>query len=146
MTFAQKIKTARAMKDLTHEQLSALTGISRQTLISYEKGRSRPRAASCIKLASALGVSYAYLTDDEQTDPNYGAEKTGYIETAHGLYGVRGAREIEQLLDANRALFAGGELSQDEKNAFFDAVMDAYLTSKKEARRRFSPAGKPEET
>ncbi len=139
MTFAQKIKTARAMKDLTHEQLSKLTGISRQTLISYEKGRSRPRAATCIKLAAALDVSYAYLTDDDQTDPSFGEEKNDYIETAHALYGVKGAREIEQLLDANRALFAGGALSQDEKNAFFDAVMDAYLTSKKEARRRFSP-------
>ena len=91
------------------------------------------------QLAAALDVSYAYLTDDDQTDPSFGEEKNDYIETAHALYGVKGAREIEQLLDANRALFAGGALSQDEKNAFFDAVMDAYLTSKKEARRRFSP-------
>ena len=35
------------------------------------------------------------------------------------------------------ALFAGGELSQDQKDAFFEAVMKAYITCKEEARVKF---------
>ena len=44
---------------------------------------------------------------------------------------------MAELLEANAALFAGGELSQDEKDAFFEAVMKAYLTCKEEAREKF---------
>ena len=45
---------------------------------------------------------------------------------------------MEQLLADNAALFAGGELSQDQKDAFFEAVMKAYITCKEEARIKFS--------
>jgi hypothetical protein len=44
---------------------------------------------------------------------------------------------VETLLSANAALFAGGELSQDEKDAFFEAVTQAYFASKSEAKRKF---------
>lgn len=37
----------------------------------------------------------------------------------------------------NAALFAGGELSQDQKDAFFQAVMTAYVTCKEEAKAKF---------
>ena len=45
---------------------------------------------------------------------------------------------METLLRDNVALFAGGELSQDQKDAFFEAVMKAYITCKEEARSKFS--------
>lgn len=45
---------------------------------------------------------------------------------------------MEELLRENTALFAGGELSQDQKDAFFQAVMTAYVTCKEEARKKFS--------
>lgn len=41
------------------------------------------------------------------------------------------------LLRKNTALFAGGDLSQEEKDAFFEAVMRAYVACKDEARRKF---------
>ena len=44
---------------------------------------------------------------------------------------------MEQLLADNTALFAGGELSQEQKDAFFEAVMTAYLACKKEAKEKF---------
>ena len=44
---------------------------------------------------------------------------------------------MDELLSANTALFAGGELSQEQKDAFFEAVMKAYITCKEEARRKF---------
>lgn len=59
------------------------------------------------------------------------------MEEARQLYGAAGARDVEALLNENAALFAGGELSQEEKDAFFEAVMRAYFASKDEARKKF---------
>ena len=44
---------------------------------------------------------------------------------------------MEQLLADNAALFAGGELSEEQKDAFFQAVMAAYVKCKEEAKTKF---------
>ena len=89
------------------------------------------------KLAKALQVSIKFLTDDECEDPVADIEKDNYIEEARERYGAKGVRDVEQLLADNAALFAGGELSQDQKDAFFQAVMTAYVTCKEEAKAKF---------
>ena len=48
-------------------------------------------------------------------------------------------REAAELLDRNSAFFAGGEIPQEDKDAFFEAIMTAYVTAKEEARRKFTP-------
>ena len=63
--------------------------------------------------------------------------KDGYIEEARARYGAKGGRDVDALLAENSALFAGGELSQSQKDAFFDAVMKAYITSKEAAKIKF---------
>ena len=44
---------------------------------------------------------------------------------------------MDELLKDNAALFAGGDLSQEQKDAFFEAVMKAYITCKEEAKIKF---------
>ena len=44
---------------------------------------------------------------------------------------------MDELLERNAALFAGGELSEEAKDAFFTAVTKAYLECKEEARKTF---------
>ena len=89
------------------------------------------------RLAKALKVSVKFLVLDECEDPMAEIEKDNYIEEARERYGAKGARDVEQLLADNAALFAGGELSQDQKDAFFQAVMTAYVTCKEEAKAKF---------
>ena len=90
-----------------------------------------------LKLAKALKVSVKFLSDDECENPVEDIEKDGYIEEARERYGAQGARDVEALLADNAALFAGGELSQEQKDAFFQAVMTAYVTCKEEAKAKF---------
>lgn len=71
------------------------------------------------------------------TDPLADIEKDDYVEEARQRYGASGARDVDALLRDNAALFAGGELSQEEKDAFFEAVMRAYVTSKDIASVKF---------
>lgn len=136
-TFPEKVKEARVSLGISQPQLGKKIGLSVRSVIAYEKGEKKPRPASMLKLAKALGVSVKFLSDDECEDPMADIEKDDYIAEARERYGAAGAKNMDELLSANTALFAGGELSQEQKDAFFEAVMKAYLTCKEEARRKF---------
>ena len=137
MTFSDKIKRSREVADLTQQELADLVGVSKRTIASYESTNAMARRTTIVKLARALKVSVRYLSDDECTDPLADIEKDGYVEEARQRYGASGARDVDALLRDNAALFAGGELSQEEKDAFFEAVMRAYVASKDIASVKF---------
>lgn len=136
-SFPEKVKDARTELGLSQTELANRVGVSLRTITGYEKGEKRPRAASMLKLAKALQVSVKFLSDDACDNPVEDIEQDGYIEEARSKYGAQGSRDMETLLADNAALFAGGELSQEQKDAFFQAVMTAYVTSKEEARKKF---------
>ncbi len=136
-SFTDKVKEARISLGLSQIQLAREVGLSSRSIQAYEKGKKTPRAATMAKLAKVLKVSVKFLTDDECEDPVAEIEKDNYIQEARERYGAKGARDVERLLAENTALFAGGELSQDQKDAFFQAVMTAYVTCKEEAKVKF---------
>ena len=136
-TFSEKVKDARLQLGLSQTQLGDAVGISLRAIVSYEKGEKKPRPGTMLKLAKALGVSVKFLSDDTCKNPMEDIEKDGYIEEAREKYGAKGARDVDKLLADNAALFAGGELSQEQKDAFFQAVMTAYVTCKEEAKAKF---------
>lgn len=137
MTFAEKIKSAREARNTTQQELCDQIHVSRRTITAYESGTAFPRASTMRKLAACLGVSIDYLSDDTVSDPAYGLEEQSYIEQVRDLYGNKGAAEMKFLLERNAALFAGGELPQEAKDAFFEAVMKAYITCKEESKKTF---------
>ena len=135
--FTDKVRDARIELGLTQTQLGEAAGVSLRTILAYEKGEKKPRQATMLKLAKALKVSVKFLSDDACEDPMEDIEKDGYIEEAREKYGAKGGRDIEQLLADNAALFAGGELTQEQKDEFFQAIMTAYVTCKEEAKAKF---------
>jgi transcriptional regulator with XRE-family HTH domain len=136
-SFSEKARDARIELGLTQTQLGEEVGISLRTIVAYERGEKKPRQATMLKLAKALKVSVKFLSDDECENPLEDIEKDGYISVVREKYGAKGAKDMDDLLAANAALFAGGELSQEQKDAFFDAVMKAYITCKEEAKAKF---------
>ena len=136
-SFSDKVKDARAAHGLSQTQLAEMIGVTVRSILAYEKGEKKPRRSTLLKLAKVLQVSIRFLTDDSCMDPNADIEKDVYIAEANDRYGAKGARDVEELLEDNAALFAGGELSQEQKDAFFDAVMKAYITCKEEAKVKF---------
>lgn len=136
-TFSDKVREARQLLKLTQEDLGQLIGVSKRAVLSYETAGVRPRQNVLKKLAEALRVSVEYLDRDELEDPLYGMEKADYIEETRERFGTRAAREMDFLLDRNAALFAGGALDQEAKDAFFEAVTKAYWAAKEEARKTY---------
>ena len=137
MTFTDKVKRAREVAGLTQNELAKAVGVSQRTIASYESGGAMARRGTTEKLAAALKVSVKYLTDDNCTDPLEDIDKDQYVEQARALYGAQGARDMNVLLEENKALFAGGEISEEQKDAYFQAVMAAYLACKEEAKKKF---------
>jgi transcriptional regulator with XRE-family HTH domain len=136
-TFSDKVREARLLCKLTQEELGALIGVSKRAVLAYETEGVIPRRNVKAKLAEALRVSVDYLDRDDIDDPTYGLEKADYIEETRGRFGQRAAREMEFLMERNAALFAGGSLNQEAKDAFFEAVTKAYWAAKEEARKTY---------
>ena len=49
-----KMKSARAAKDYSQQQLAELTGVSRQTINAIEKGDYNPTIRLCVKICKKL--------------------------------------------------------------------------------------------
>ena len=138
MTFADKLREARKLRKLSQDELAKLTGVSRRSVIAWENSEVVPRARTMKEIAEALQVSLDYLKHDEITDPLHGAATKDYIDEARERYGEKAAHELDFLLERQRVFFAGGEISQDAKDAFFEAVVKAYMACKDEAKRKSS--------
>lgn len=142
MTFSDKIKRARDVAHMTQQELADKVGVSKRTIASYESGGASARRSTTEKLAAALCVSVKFLMDEKCMDPLEDIEKDEYVEQARALYGAKGVRDMDDLLRDNAALFAGGELSQEQKDAFFAAVMNSYVTCRETAKEKFTPISK----
>lgn len=101
-------------------------------------------------LPEAIWSADCYVTDqDWEQLLNRGLLAVLPVEDVHKVilannaarerYGSKGAIDMKALLDANRALFAGGEMPQEDKDLFFQAVTEAYFECKKQAHDKFTP-------
>ena len=140
--FGEKIRMNREAAGLSQEQLASMAGLTRRSIVSYETTNKIPYASSIRKLAAALGVTVRYLEHDEIDDPQAGIEEEPFIQEAREMYGKRGAEEMAALLSQNEALFAGGTLTEDQKDMFYEAVTRAYFLSKERAREKFGKKAK----
>ena len=50
-----KLKSARAAKDMSQQELAEAVGVSRQTINAIEKGDYNPTLNLCIEICKALG-------------------------------------------------------------------------------------------
>lgn len=137
-TFREKLISRRAELGLTQGELSKKAGIGLRTVTSYETDGRLPQPMQLYKLAKALDVTPEYLKNDEIENPQYGKESMEYVEDARRRYGARKARDVETLLQQNAALFAGGDISEEAKDAFFQAVMKAYVDCKEVAKKTYA--------
>lgn len=142
--FSDKVKEAREIMDLSQGVLAEKVGVSQRSITAYETGTATPRGGTARKLARALNVSVDYLLNEDIDDPKSGIEKDPYLDSVHDTYGARSEEEAKSLLEKNMALFAGGVLSQEAKDTFFEAVMTAYVTCKEEARKTYGRKNKGE--
>lgn len=129
MTFGEKIKNLRKSKNLNQTQLANSIGVSLRTIRGWEiEGRYPKQHELYQKLADVLECDISYLMTEEES----------FVTESTEQYGSRGAKQAQQILEQAAAMFAGGELSDDDKTAFMDEIQMLYLDSKKRA-KKFTP-------
>ena len=64
-----RLKSARAGKDLSQQELADLVGVSRQTINAIEKGDYNPTIRLCLAICHALGKTLDELFWEEEDTP-----------------------------------------------------------------------------
>ena len=133
MTFGEKFRAEREKKGLTQQQTADGLGINRRMITRYENGISFPRTRD----------AYKKIADFFETDINYLlTEDEAFVMEASEQYGSRGIKQAKELIDGMSGLFAGGTLSEQDKDAVMKALQDIYWESK--ARNASKPRRTPE--
>lgn len=119
MTFNEKLAKARKDKGFTQAQLANEAGVSTRCIQNYELGTRYPKRDILAKLCRILNVRHEYLVSED--------DFFGLVEAEDGLSGVESAR---RLLDCAGALFAGGDISEEDKDKVMLALQNIYWKSK----------------
>ena len=121
MEFGEKIKALRSEKKLSQQSLANTAGISLRSIQNYESGTRHPSSITVVKdIATALGTSYEYLLDD----------KAQYVIDAAQRGGAQAALDVDILISDIQGAFAGGEMSQQDKDKLMRAVNEIYWETK----------------
>lgn len=145
MVFKDKVKEQRGRLGLSQKQLAEKSGIGFRTIVTYESGERFPQSAQLYKLAKALGVSTEYLKDDNIDDPMFGIERMDYVEEIRKTTGKKDSLDLENMLRQNQAMFAGGEISDEAKVEYFNAIMEAFVECGAAAKAKFGRKKTPVE-
>jgi len=130
MKFGEKLRVEREKLSMTQAELAERIGVTRATIVNYERCVSYPKDRQIyFKLADVLGVNVNhFLADDE-----------AFIAEAMERYGRKGALEMEDILEGAAALFAGGELSEEDKLGFLHDMQAIYFEATDRAREKYTP-------
>ena len=124
MTFGEKVQNLRKAKNMSQTQLADAIGVSLRTVRGWEiEGRYPKQHDFYQRLSDVLGCDVSYLMAEGE---------------AFEQYGSRGAKQAQLILEQAAAMFAGGELSDEDKTAFMDEIQMLYLDSKERA-KKFTP-------
>jgi len=131
MKFGDKVKQQRMQRSMTQDELATALGVSKRTVCYYEDDKTHPQNREIyVRLSNIFEMDINYfLTEDEE-----------FLTEAAEKYGRRGRAQAQAVLDQASALFAGGELSDEDKLAFIHEMQKLYFDSKERAKLKFSPA------
>ncbi|MBQ2306293.1 MAG: 30S ribosomal protein S9 [Clostridia bacterium] len=115
--FSERLRQLRKEKNYTQEQLAEMVDISKRTLINYEQGRCYPKQTEILsKLASIFDVTVDYLISEEDK----------YVQEASERGGGSAAKEVAAFLSSARTMFAGGRLSEEDKDKVMRKLNELY--------------------
>jgi len=135
-TIGDKLKALRLSKQITVAALSRASGLTDRAIRYIENNERTPSIDAVKKLSSALEVGTDYFIDDDIFQEAMHQEE--FLAKAKELYGSKGKSQAANLLGQVRALYAGGELSDEERETFRDE-MEAIFWDAKEEAKRFTP-------
>ena len=130
--FSERLRQLRRENNYTQEQLAEMVDVSKRTLINYEQGRCYPKQTEILsRLASVFGVSVDYLISEEDR----------YVQEASERGGGNAAQEVAAFLSSARAMFAGGTLSEEDKDKVMRKLNELYWDSREKNSKKYGRKG-----
>ena len=128
MMFGEKLKDLRTRSGYTQEKLAELADVSKRTIINYEQGRCYPKQTEIVsRFADIFTVPIDSLFSDEDR----------YVQEAAERGGNTAAKEVSRLLASAGAMFAGGSLSEEDKDKVIRKLNELYWDSKAKNRKKY---------
>lgn len=126
MKFGEKLRKLRIKNHLTQSALAKELNVSLRTLQNYEAGKVYPKQSEIYGHISKLfEVSTDYLLTDTEE----------YLVTAQKNES-HSDREIEELIAQVGSLFAGGAITEDDKDKVLCTINDLYWKAKENNKRK----------
>ena len=134
MLFGDKVRILRKRAGIPQKDFAQMFGITARALLYYEKNERTPREQELIdKIANFFEVSPELLTNEnEQIAPT---KEELFFEEAKKEDTLKGKTEARKYLERTRGMFAGGDLSEDDKDALFEVLTEIYFDAKKKAKK-----------
>lgn len=128
-TMGDKIRAARISLGMSQAELSRRTGLTSRAIRYYESNNRTPTVDAIKKVSEALGLSTDYFIDDAAFQEQL--EKEAFLAEAQEKYGSRGKAQAKRIAEETRALYAGGELSEADKQGFMEEMMEILWKRRK---------------
>ena len=127
MKFGEKVRDLRKKNSLTQDELAKCLGVSKRTIIGWERDGRYPRNVEILeKMADIFHVPLTYL----QPDPSL------FIERAAEAYGKKGKIEAQHLAFELTELFASGELTAQDMDGIMYEMHKAYFKYREQEREK----------
>ncbi|MCR5262609.1 MAG: helix-turn-helix domain-containing protein [Clostridiales bacterium] len=127
MTFGEKFKAERLRKRMTQQQVADALNINLRMITRYEKGESFPRTRESYRRIAELfdcNINYFLAEDDD------------FSVSDKGKYSEDSRQEAQQLISSMSGLFAGGDLTESDKDAVMQALEKIYWESRRRYHRK----------
>ena len=133
MAFSVKLKELRQRESMTQAEFASALGVTSRVIIYYETGQRIPKDMGFYKKVSEkFKVPLESLL----------SEREEFVVNAYAEGGIGEKRKAEALVAEAGALFAGGALTDEDKDAVFYALQEAYWFAKKENKKKYAKRGK----
>lgn len=127
MKFGEKVRDLRKKHSLTQDELAKCLGVSKRTVIGWERDGRYPRNVEILeKMADIFHVPLTYIQPDQSL----------FIERAAATYGKKGKIEAQRLAFELTELFASGELTAQDMDGIMYEMHKAYFKYREQEREK----------
>jgi transcriptional regulator with XRE-family HTH domain len=117
MTLGEKLKALRTSAGLTQKQLAEKVGVSDKSLGYYETNERTPRKNTIASISEYFNVPAEFLTQESEDD---------FEKLAQYADRESGKAEADRIIKDVQGLFAGGKLSEEDRDAVMLTLQNIY--------------------
>ena len=127
MILGEKLEILIGRKNISKTDFAEKIGITYRGLANYLNGSRKPKKDVLSKIASELGVSVDFLTDNSKSLILDSKERFVFNSTSDS----NSIREAAEYLEKGKQIFERDNISPEDKQALFACLTEMYFNAAK---------------